>query len=70
MHDEDEARVVERTSQPLPVTTAGTNEALPSTVSPNHERNQPRPHDQHCAICDLAEFQGVTYASAHESGAA
>jgi len=25
----------------------------------------PRPHDQHCADCDTAEFSGVTYESAH-----
>lgn len=24
-----------------------------------------RPHDQHCADCDLAEFQGVTYETTH-----
>lgn len=25
-----------------------------------------RPHDQHCAQCDLAEFAGLTYAAAHQ----
>lgn len=24
-----------------------------------------RPHDQHCAACDEAEFAAVTYASTH-----
>lgn len=27
---------------------------------------EPRPHDQHCADCDLAEFSGITYAAAHQ----
>lgn len=27
-----------------------------------------RPHDQHCAACDAAEFSGVTYASTHANG--
>jgi len=29
------------------------------------ERDETRPHDQHCAECDLAEFSGATYESAH-----
>jgi|GEM_PF-6297346 len=24
-----------------------------------------RPHDIHCAVCDMAEFAGITYAAAH-----
>lgn len=24
-----------------------------------------RPHDQHCEICDMAEFSGITYEAAH-----
>lgn len=27
--------------------------------------SEPRPHDQHCADCDMAEFSGITYEAAH-----
>ena len=32
---------------------------------PHQAKDDERPHDQHYDQCDMAEFQGITYAAAH-----